>query len=100
MNVRAQIASVFHLDKCIGCHTCSVACKNQWSDRRGVEYAWWNNVETRPGTGYPLLWEDQARWQGGWKKDDGTLKLRQGGKAATLVKLFHNPTLPVLQDYY
>ena len=28
MNVRSQISMVFHLDKCIGCHTCSVACKN------------------------------------------------------------------------
>ncbi len=100
MEIRAQIASVFHLDKCIGCHTCSVACKNQWSDRRGVEYAWWNNVETKPGTGYPVLWEDQERWAGGWKVRDGKLELRQGGKAATLAKLFHNPKLPVLQDYY
>jgi nitrate reductase beta subunit len=100
MNVRAQMSSVFHLDKCIGCHTCSVACKNQWSDRRGVEYAWWNNVETRPGTGYPVLWEDQDRYQGGWKREDGKLTLRQGGKAATLSRLFHNPSLPVLNDYY
>ena len=44
---------LFHLDKCIGCHTCSVACKNLWTDREGAEYMWWNNVETRPGTGYP-----------------------------------------------
>ncbi|HTO98301.1 MAG TPA: nitrate reductase subunit beta [Myxococcales bacterium] len=100
MSVRAQMSSVFHLDKCIGCHTCSVACKNQWSDRRGIEYAWWNNVETRPGTGYPVLWEDQDRWRGGWKSEGGKLSLRQGGKAATLAKLFHNPSLPVLNDYY
>ena len=99
MNIRAQLSSVFHLDKCIGCHTCSVACKNQWSDRRGVEYAWWNNVETRPGTGYPRGWENQQRWRGGWVKN-GSLELRQGGKAATLTRLFHNPRLPVLQDYY
>ena len=97
MNVRAQLSSVFHLDKCIGCHTCSVACKNQWTDRRGLEYAWWNNVETRPGTGYPTLWEDQERWGGGWTRD---LALKQGGRLATLGKLFHNPKLPVLQDYY
>jgi len=29
---------VFHLDKCIGCHTCSIACKNVWTDRKGAEY--------------------------------------------------------------
>lgn len=28
MKVRAQFALVFNLDKCIGCHTCSVTCKN------------------------------------------------------------------------
>jgi nitrate reductase beta subunit len=100
MNVRAQISSVFHLDKCIGCHTCSVACKNQWTDRKGVEYAWWNNVETRPGTGYPVLWEDQERHQGGWKLEGGELALRQASPGATLGRLFHNPNLPVLQDYY
>ena len=53
MNVRSQIAMVFHLDKCIGCHTCSIACKNVWTDRKGTDYMWWNNVETKPGTGYP-----------------------------------------------
>ena len=100
MNVRAQISSVFHLDKCIGCHTCSVACKNLWTDRKGVEYAWWNNVETRPGAGYPVLWEDQERRKGGWTVEGGRLELRQGGRAGTLGKLFHNPGLPVLDDYY
>ena len=100
MNVRAQIASVFHLDKCIGCHTCSVACKSQWTDRRGVEYAWWNNVETKPGTGYPVLWEDQQHHQGGWKKDGKGLSLRQGGRMAALSRIFSNPLLPILEDYY
>ncbi|WP_228742927.1 hypothetical protein, partial [Klebsiella quasipneumoniae] len=27
-------------------HTCSVTCKNVWSSREGMEYAWFNNVET------------------------------------------------------
>ena len=70
MNVRCQIAMVFHLDKCIGCHTCSLACKNLWTGRPGAEYMWWNNVETKPGTGYPTLYEDQEqyqRWLGGEK---------------------------------
>ncbi len=63
MNVRSQISMVFHLDKCIGCHTCSIACKNIWTDRKGTEYMWWNNVETKPGTGYPTRWEDQEQVQ-------------------------------------
>jgi nitrate reductase beta subunit len=100
MNVRAQISSVFHLDKCIGCHTCSIACKNQWTDRKGVEYAWWNNVETKPGTGYPVLWEDQEKRGGGWRAEGGSLRLRQAGRAGTLAGLFHGRRLPVLQDYY
>jgi len=56
MDVRAHMSMLFHLDKCIGCHTCSVACKNLWTDRKGAEYMWWNNVETRPGSGYPTGW--------------------------------------------
>ena len=59
MKVRAQIAMVLNLDKCIGCHTCSVTCKNVWTSRPGVEYAWFNNVETKPGIGYPKDWENQ-----------------------------------------
>ena len=49
MKVRAQIAMVLNLDKCIGCHTCSITCKNVWTNREGVEYAWFNNVESKPG---------------------------------------------------
>jgi len=101
MDVRSQISMVFHLDKCIGCHTCSVACKNVWTDRKGTEYMWWNNVETKPGTGYPTLWEDQEKYQGGWEvQKNGDVKLRLQSKAATLGNLFHNNKLPVLDDYY
>jgi nitrate reductase beta subunit len=101
MDVRAHVSMVFHLDKCIGCHTCSVACKNLWTDRKGTEYMWWNNVETKPGTGYPTLWEDQDRYRGGWERvnDDG-LRLRLHGRAGGLANLFHNPSLPSLDDYY
>ncbi len=61
MKIRAQVAMVLNLDKCIGCHTCSVTCKNVWSSRDGVEYAWFNNVETKPGIGYPKEWENQDK---------------------------------------
>jgi nitrate reductase / nitrite oxidoreductase, beta subunit len=100
MDVRAQISMVFHLDKCIGCHTCSIACKNVWTDRRGAEYMWWNNVESRPGTGYPTLWEDQEKYRGGWEREGDALRLRQSGKAGSLANLFFNPRLPILDDYY
>ena len=100
MDVRAQLASVFHLDKCLGCHTCSVVCKNVWTDRPGAEYMWWNNVETRPGTGFPGSWEDQDRWKGGWDVDAGALRLRSGTRGGALAGIFHNPSLPTLDDYY
>jgi nitrate reductase beta subunit len=68
MKIRAQIGMVLNLDKCIGCHTCSVTCKNVWTSREGVEYAWFNNVETKPGVGYPKEWENQDKWNGGWTR--------------------------------
>jgi nitrate reductase / nitrite oxidoreductase, beta subunit len=100
MDVRSQISMIFHLDKCIGCHTCSVACKNIWTDRKGAEYMWWNNVETKPGTGYPGKWEDQDIYKGGWEKKNGSIQLRGAGKAKGLLNIFHNPNLPVIDDYY
>ncbi len=102
MDVRAQISMVFHLDKCIGCHTCSIACKNIWTDRKGAEYMWWNNVETKPGTGYPTKWENQDTYKGGWERKDGAenVSLRGAGKLRGLLNIFHNPHLPVIDDYY
>ncbi len=101
MKVRAQIAMVLNLDKCIGCHTCSVTCKNVWTSRLGMEYAWFNNVETKPGIGYPKEWENQERWNGGWvRKADGRIVPKQGGRLAMLMKIFANPNLPEIDDYY
>ncbi len=100
MDVRSQIAMVFHLDKCIGCHTCSIACKNVWTDREGTEYMWWNNVETKPGTGYPTKWEDQNEYRGGWESDGSRLSLRSTGKARIVPNIFHNPSMPSMDDYY
>lgn len=101
MKIRAQIGMVLNLDKCIGCHTCSVTCKNVWTNREGVEYAWFNNVETKPGIGYPREWENQERWNGGWTRTaSGKLKPKAGGKFRLLAKIFANPDLPQIDDYY
>jgi hypothetical protein len=101
MKVRAQIGMVLNLDKCIGCHTCSVTCKNVWTSRPGMEYAWFNNVETKPGIGYPKEWENQGKWNGGWvRKSDGSIDPRQGGKWQLLMRIFSNPNLPQIDDYY
>ncbi len=101
MKVRAQIMMVMNLDKCIGCHTCSVTCKNVWTNREGVEYSWFNNVETKPGIGYPKDWENQKKWRGGWVRNaSGKIKPRIGGRFRVLSKLFANPEMPEIDDYY
>ncbi len=101
MRVMAQMGMVMNLDKCIGCHTCSVTCKQAWTNRAGVEYAWFNNVETRPGQGYPRTYQDQEEWSGGWRLDGkGRLRLRGGGRLHRLMKIFSNPKLPSIRDYY
>ena len=101
MKIRAQIGMVLNLDKCIGCHTCSVTCKNVWTSRDGMEYAWFNNVETKPGIGYPKEWENQDKWNGGWKRNsNGSIEPRQGAKWRILANIFGNPNLPEIDDYY
>ncbi|WP_457624475.1 4Fe-4S dicluster domain-containing protein [Persephonella sp.] len=67
---KRQLAMVMDLNKCIGCQTCTVACKTQWTNRNGREYMYWNNVETQPGTGYPRNWMEA----GGGFDADGNLK--------------------------
>jgi len=101
MKVRAQIGMVLNLDKCIGCHTCSVTCKNVWTNRDGMEYAWFNNVETKPGIGYPRDWENQERWKGGWeRKGDGGIEPKLGNRLQVLMKIFANPSLPQIDDLH
>ncbi len=101
MRVMAQMAMVMNLDKCIGCHTCSVTCKQAWTNRTGVEYVWFNNVETRPGQGYPRTYQDQERWRGGWTLNQrGRLTLKAGGRFKKLLTIFSSPTMPGMDDYY
>jgi nitrate reductase beta subunit len=101
MKIRSQVGMVLNLDKCIGCHTCSITCKNVWTSREGMEYAWFNNVESKPGVGYPIDWEDQDKWTGGWERDDkGKITPRIGGKMKVLAKIFANPDMPQIDDYY
>ncbi|MBG0823174.1 nitrate reductase subunit beta [Planomonospora sp. ID91781] len=101
MRVMAQLSMVMNLDKCIGCHTCSVTCKQAWTNRAGTEYVWFNNVETRPGQGYPRTYQDQDKWKGGWELNSrGRLKLKAGGRLKKLFSIFANPLMPSIQDYY
>jgi DMSO reductase family type II enzyme iron-sulfur subunit len=57
--VDRQVAMVLDLNKCLGCHTCTIACKKLWNQDEGTAYSYWNNVETLPGVGFPKNW-DQA----------------------------------------
>lgn len=100
LKIKAQFGMVMNLDKCIGCHTCSVTCNNTWTNRPGAEYMWWNNVETKPGVGYPKEWENQEKNKGGWEMRNGQLALKAGGKAHKLLNIFHNPDLMGIDDYY
>jgi nitrate reductase / nitrite oxidoreductase, beta subunit len=101
MRVMAQLSMVMNLDKCIGCHTCSVTCKQAWTNRAGVEYVWFNNVETRPGQGYPRRYQDQETWRGGWTLNRrGRLQLRAGGRFKKLLTIFASSVQPKIEDYY
>ncbi|TAM87092.1 MAG: nitrate reductase subunit beta [Jatrophihabitans sp.] len=100
MRVMANVAMVMNLDKCIGCHTCTVTCKQVWTNRPGTEYVYFNNVETKPGIGYPKRYEDQEQWHGGWTLDrKGRLQLKAGGRLRKLLSIFYNPDLPSIDDY-
>jgi nitrate reductase / nitrite oxidoreductase, beta subunit len=100
MIIKAQYAMVLNLDKCLGCHTCSIPCKNVWTNRPGAEYMWFNNVECKPGIGYPKKWENQRIHRGGWTLKGGRPQLTAGGRVHKGLNIFHNPDMPVIDDYY
>ncbi len=52
-----QFAFVFNLNRCIGCQSCTMACKSTWTFNKGQEAMWWTNVETKPYGGYPRHWD-------------------------------------------
>lgn len=55
-----QLAWVFDLNRCIGCQTCSVACKVLWLREEGTEHMWWCTVNTQPGRGTPRDYEEMG----------------------------------------
>lgn len=57
---RRQIAWVFDLNRCIGCQTCSVACKVLWTADPDTQHMWWCTVNTQPGRGTPRDYEQMG----------------------------------------
>ncbi|MEZ5533716.1 MAG: 4Fe-4S dicluster domain-containing protein [Steroidobacteraceae bacterium] len=74
---KRQLAMVFDLNKCLGCHTCSIACKTQWTREEGMEGMWWNVVNTVPGQGTPKGWEAMG---GGFTPDGNARPSRIPGR--------------------
>jgi nitrate reductase beta subunit len=54
---KRQFSVVFNINRCIGCQTCTLACKSTWTHSPGQESMWWNNVETKPFGSYPHGWD-------------------------------------------
>ena len=65
--VKRQLAAVFDMNKCLGCQTCTIACKTLWTDQEGTDYMWWNIVSTMPGQGTPRGWQEMG---GGFREDE------------------------------
>ena len=73
---KEQFAFVININRCIGCQTCTMACKSTWTFAKGQEHMWWTNVETKPYGGYPQHWDvkildaleranpGEQRWEG------------------------------------
>ncbi len=84
---KRQWAGVFDTNKCIGCQSCSLACKTTWTNELGQEYMMWNNVETKPYGFYPTGWDVKLlellgpqKWQGNVYKGKTIFEATRSGE--------------------
>ncbi len=103
-----QLQMVFDLNKCLECHTCTMADKLMWTNRSGREYMYWNNVESVPGHGYPKGWGNnrnqtetgQGQILGGGFKDVVLEEGRTDGKVKSRVPVMREGKDPELENDY
>lgn len=103
-----QLISVFDLNKCLECHTCTVACKLMWTNRSGREYMYWNNVESMPGFGYPKGWgsgtnqtaDGSGEVLGGGFENVTLEETMTDGKVKKRGSVIINEKIPTLEDHY
>ncbi|MEO5338447.1 MAG: hypothetical protein H7841_16390 [Magnetospirillum sp. WYHS-4] len=50
---RVQFGMLIDINKCLACHTCTMACKTTWTSGPGQENMYWNSVSTQPYGKYP-----------------------------------------------
>ncbi len=81
-----QFGAVFDINRCIGCQTCTMACRSTWTFSNGQEHMWWNNVETKPFGGYPQHWDSSLlaklgpqKWTGGKYEGQTIFEKPDGG---------------------
>ncbi len=87
---KKQFAATFNINRCIGCQTCTMACKSTWTFSKGQEHMWWNNVETKPYGGYPHHWDlkmlkmigEDQRWVNGVYKGKTIYEAAPEGRQA------------------
>src|SRR3990170_3697457 len=103
-----QLVAVFDLNKCLQCNSCTVADKILWTNRGGREYMYWNNVESKPGYGYPKGWGAAMNQtadgsgevlEGGFKNvvlEEG----RTDGKVKSRGPVIKDGKMPSLEDHY
>ena len=103
-----QLVAVFDLNKCLECHTCTVACKLLWTNRSGREYMYWNNVESMPGHGYPKGWgsgtnqtaDGAGEVLGGGFENVVLEEGRTDGKVKSRGPVIKDGKIPTLEDHY